>query len=1298
MTLKIVRNEAANCITFGGASVPVYFNGCLSGEVNSTDSDKVNVRNDIRSLGQEETYYEFFGIHYTEFLDKDGQVFNSSQEVADYLTEQSNVLGVNSVGKDLTGVAVNFRLDQTSTSIIMDNGYSFGVNTIKAIGEGGLIKIKSIGEGIPTGTEDPVGRVHFESIDHTLIQVNGSLISGGLNDVINTLNELFTVGAFEAIVIADPYATMVADVDGVDATVGYIGYSIDPIGNDVYGTTNLNSQNGLKTVETINQAGEYYTFDIRVEGTIGFGLVHSQTSYDNGKWVGDTNYADPASFGVYDSPHSGFQFSHWFHSEPDGSWVNYGADTSHAVRPGWTNFNNTDEQVDWLDGNPIKVKVGIDTDGYISISTLRDGVSWVVHTRTSYPVVAGSEFHLGIKTNHTEARVFSLPKLHLLAVDDSPTTMGDTNITLLGDATGTLADGIATLSGSNSNNGFITKEGLSASGEYFEFEVNLGHNHTISLVNEDTNPLATIAADTTLDLVNKYSYFGQPINELGSVTSSHNNWSGLGVISGDRFVATHFRIGFDNQGKLTVWSSSDGVNFIVSKQLNAAAVNGDYRLMYIGRNPLSTFESLAKGVLTVAPVMYFRYIESPDANFHYPLFSTEEEANYYDLKNGGTGTNSANVYPDEPTFTTWYSPTNGHTTDGTSVPTDAILFEGNPVSWTEITSVDNAALTPDAFVDTTITVAELSAVNLQLHTEGASYITSIIDTDSSGLTIGPNGIHLNGTSPAVLQDYDVNPSDTYTIEVVRTNSYGSSSGILTLVVTNLTAPTVAISGFTHVSGTAVMVDSDTLGDGSVVKVDTTVNNGERFVIEKAYIEANVLPNLNAVNTKYIVGLSNPPEDFGTLELTDFDAAIVWEYETASAHSFKFYRDGTMVQSMIINSMTQAFYDYAIEVRGTSAWLVASNLNTITTEPSPANGGSFSNTYEVTSIEDTVPVTIYMATLNTSGDLSTDGIMTITTPTVSKLTGWTKALDFSGSSEHLKQASQSASSNALRMAGVGALVSANPDNSKTSTHTSSRPWATAVVFKHDGNNSNQHIWNSGEGVVTDNDNIYLRLSSSHDLIFGWGREGVEENECVIASIGSSVNVNQWWGIYIAHKGARLSGANATESNLNDAFDIKLMSTGGIAPAMTTIQTVTPVWSSTGASMDRAVSGDFTVGGLGPNRNFHGKVASMLITTLKMGQTLPNDSEVKMMITDPKQWVEDYKVGQYSRVGFGTTTFLWEIAPGQYSTQIWLMGDGTADSFVTGVRNEINPSDGTTNKLQLVNMVSNDFENVSIAGLS
>ena len=72
MAIRIVRNEEGNCINFYGATNPTYWNACLSGEVDSTETDSVNIINDIITAQTGETQYEFFRIPYTEFVDADG--------------------------------------------------------------------------------------------------------------------------------------------------------------------------------------------------------------------------------------------------------------------------------------------------------------------------------------------------------------------------------------------------------------------------------------------------------------------------------------------------------------------------------------------------------------------------------------------------------------------------------------------------------------------------------------------------------------------------------------------------------------------------------------------------------------------------------------------------------------------------------------------------------------------------------------------------------------------------------------------------------------------------------------------------------------------------------------------------------------------------------------------------------------------------------------------------------------------------------------------------------------------------
>jgi hypothetical protein len=1114
MAIRIERNEQGNCINFHGSSNPTYWNACLSGEVDTVDNNTVNVVNDVITAATGVKEYEFFQIPYTDFVDADGNGFADAQATADYITANANVIGVSGGGIDLIGVDLCFKLDDTSTSVMIDNGYSYGVNTIKAVAEGGHISIKSQLADI----------THFYNIESSRVCINSAAATGGLNDVVNELNELFTVGAFESVVISDPFSTMVADVAGVSAGYTLEGSTVvDPVGDAL--ATNSSSGNlaGVLSTATINQAGEYFTFDIRGESQIGFGLVHTQDSFDNGYYSGSSTYANPSTFAVSNSAHYGFQFSHWFHPTPNGSWTNYGANTSYSQGEAWYNSNvHFEARDEWLAGTPIKIKVGLTAEGYIEVASLADdGITWKRHARTSYPAADGAEFKLGVKFANASGSLWSAPKVHLLE--------------------------------------------------------------------------------------------------------------------------------------------------------------------------------------EAAPTMYFRYIESPDGVFNYPIFATAEEAEYYDTVNGGTGTYTTAIFPDDPTGTQWKIPTNGYTNNGTAAPTNAIEFESNPINWTQITSLTNADLAPTAFSDQTITVDELSTVNIAVTPSDAGWNTTITDNDSSGLTLV--GHNVEGTAPEVLNDNVANPSDTYTITVTRTNSYGSSTGTLTIIVTNLTAPVTAISGWNHVSGTTAMVDSNTMGDGSVVHFNTSVADGERFVIEQAYIETNILPNLNGTGDKYVIGLSNQPETFSTVELSDWDAAIVWEYETSSSHTFKFYRDGSVVQNIVISSLTDAYYDYAIEINGTSAWLIACNVNSIMNEPSPANGGSFSHTYEATNIEDSAPSTIVVAAIGTTADIANTDVEIVDTPAAptSVTTPFSKAIDFSGGSEHLSTVWPHGALTPLSMNGTARTIAAHStDSTKTTDAQYAMPWATAIVFKYDGNNSNQHIWNCGEGAGSTDDNIYLRVEGTGTFYFGWGRQG-ETNECRLGTWGVTDNVNHWHAFYIAHKGTRLSAADATPANLADAFDIRFMSTndttawGGIYQLSTVAN-----WTNgtTGARMDRSVASNPTIGGRGTNRSFNGKVASFVVTTLMADTNMPTDTEIEAMITNPIGWVTDYKENQFYRLYNGQTSgsFTLGALNEAISTQVYLMGDGSSDSYANGIRNYIRPDDTTYTKLAFNSMVSNDIETVNINGLT
>jgi hypothetical protein len=224
-----------------------------------------------------------------------------------------------------------------------------------------------------------------------------------------------------------------------------------------------------------------------------------------------------------------------------------------------------------------------------------------------------------------------------------------------------------------------------------------------------------------------------------------------------------------------------------------------------------------------------------------------------------------------------------------------------------------------------------------------------------------------------------------------------------------------------------------------------------------------------------------------------------------------------------------------------------------------------------------------------------------------------------------------------------------------------------------------------------------LDANRNLSFGWARSGTGVNECEIAS---SISTSQWYGIYVAHKGARYSASDATATNLANAFDIRVMSTGDSFASVSASLSTSSNWTSTGNNMARTITGDFTIGGRGSNRNFHGKVASMVVTTLMINVDMPTDAEIKLMITDPVKWVTDYKVGNTFRYADSNSlgTFAINQNASCFATQVWLMGDVESDSYSNGMRNYIQPYDQNYTKLQLNSMQSNDMENVTIPGLS
>lgn len=183
MPIKIVRNNAGNCINFLGTSNPVYWNACLSAEANAVNSDNINIRNDIRSAEQEEVVYEFFDVPYTEFRDKDGNSFDNVTDAVDYITEQSNV--VSNTGKFILSATdtLDFEVDNLHATILLDNGDYYPVNTLHAeANDDGNINITTVRGDI----------IIYKDLRVANATINGVAVNSTLATAVNELNSLFS--------------------------------------------------------------------------------------------------------------------------------------------------------------------------------------------------------------------------------------------------------------------------------------------------------------------------------------------------------------------------------------------------------------------------------------------------------------------------------------------------------------------------------------------------------------------------------------------------------------------------------------------------------------------------------------------------------------------------------------------------------------------------------------------------------------------------------------------------------------------------------------------------------------------------------------------------------------------------------------------------------------------------------------------------------------------------------------------------------------------------------------------------
>jgi len=238
MAIRVIRNAAGNCVNFLGSSNPVYWNACLSAVVDSTYSDRINIINDIRTVAEGTTIYEFFQVPYSDFEQADGTAFTNATEAATYITAQANVASNTGSFVLSDNDTLNFTLDSTDTTILVDNGDSYAVNTIRAVASSaGYIDI----------VKHTTNVVIFGDLRVANAQIAGTTVTQDLATAINELNSLFTQTAS-----AGGNAPVITSPTTVNMTEGdTLNYELTATGGVAFEWVNI--PQGIATVDGNNR-------------------------------------------------------------------------------------------------------------------------------------------------------------------------------------------------------------------------------------------------------------------------------------------------------------------------------------------------------------------------------------------------------------------------------------------------------------------------------------------------------------------------------------------------------------------------------------------------------------------------------------------------------------------------------------------------------------------------------------------------------------------------------------------------------------------------------------------------------------------------------------------------------------------------------------------------------------------------------------------------------------------------------------------------------------------------------------
>ena len=947
----VKQDSSAGSIDFVNTTIQSFLN-TLHAERSKLNPENINIINTKKSSGTRRVY-EMRNTSYLNFTDKDGNKFSSSTEAVDYINQTARTFLTDATILNDQD-SIDFSTDVSNTIIFASNGSTYPVGTLSA---------HDAGDGTMTVSKnDTSGTVTFVGLLPDRTTISGSPVSTQLSDAVNELNAMFNGSSIGALVGAGSI-TVVSG--GVPTTLNIDSYSEDPVGDDVWRSESVDCHRGRAwTTNTIVYPGEYFTVDLSNAAVIGFGL------YDTTSTTIATTYTEQGD------RNTGYFWSLWMDDALNSAEDVYGSDPGHIRETGWVGgtleeiFNtSTVEANAWATGSaPVRFRIGVSVSGFVTSFYYNSTLGrYVPLARSTTQVDENRAYGLMIKSCGTVGTITGTPILFSRRDDILLRYFYYEN------HDGTFMYPLfKTDEESDYVDQFVNEGDGTSHAHWFPDDPQM---HVWYMPNNGATMNSVTAPVSTVDIVYTKIQTSTPTS-----------------FAPEPFTMDDVSFTENTPINVEVSPYNAGYQTIMHGLPTSLTVSGN-RL--IGTTPF-----VSSNTVYSVQVTRVNTFGSQQAGFYFTILDNASMSSIT-----GWTVHQGNVF----------QPNMVLPSENAVMEYNTPLAKGRQVRWMHRSEG---------------TIGILAAGVTLSNKEHDDILSSSTNWDirmslyNDGINIGLPGVGWVANTNINFNN-DISELNEWTLEYV--NGGGDDGkfklyldGILKLTSTGVFVPSQtlafvtssnevrslvvpgfveeasvfsgdAISGFTHVATSPALIDGSTLDENSSVTIDTTIDTGKRYIIPETWIEQHVLPFLIGAGDSVTIGVSASGADASDgLVDAEFDMAIKWEYRNTNSHRntmFAASGAGTLsggnldanTNESIVQSVTEAFFDYAFEVHDGNVHMIGSDTEALNIAPGVDSGGSFARVFSVASYSGTIPITLTLTTTSSTSTFSLADLQNIDIP-------------------------------------------------------------------------------------------------------------------------------------------------------------------------------------------------------------------------------------------------------------------------------------------------------------------------------